>query len=412
MTVHNPREIKVVTVLPTPYRLAAWAIVIGLLVGGTALLAAQQMKDRLELAPGVWYWSQDIATPRGTVRAHIVQADLSHPHVSADLVYPGRVAQALPLTTMANTQSAVAAVNGDFFNISATQPGVVATNAPVGPAIASGIELKAAVPTRQRFGPSLPLGASVEDVIGVGIDGRARLGRLTLTGQVVTPSGTYALGGFNQYAIPVNGIGVFDSLWGTAPRKRAVCGNDNRREDPCSSEYFEVTVQDGRVASVSREPGAGPIAQGALVLLGREAGARILAGLKVGDPVEVTYDLASSIETPFVFAVGGQPIIRNGKAVLGLDNLTAAIRSGAGAADDGNTLILVALDRNMAGMSYAELAQLLLDLGVHDGVNLDGGGSSTLVVREPGASAASVKNMRPTDAQRSIPNGIGIFVDM
>ena len=65
----------------------------------------------------------------------------------------------------------------------------------------------------------------------------------------------------------------------------------------------------------------------------------------------------------------------------------------------------------MAGMTYAELARLLLDLGVHDGVNLDGGGSSTLVVRDPGQPTVTVKNMLPTDAQRAIPNGIGIFVD-
>lgn len=400
--------------MSTRYHRVTWAMVVALLISATGFLAAQKAahNERIELAPGVWYWTQDIDTPRGTARAHIVQADLSQPHVWTDLVYPGRVAQALPLTTMASAQGAVAAVNGDFFNISASQPGIVATQAPVGPAIAAGVELKAAVPTRQRFGPSLPLGASVEDVFGVGIDGLARLGRLTLQGKVVTPTGTYTIGGFNQYALPVNGIGVFDAHWGTAPRKRAICGNDNRREDPCSTEYFEVTLKDRRVVAVSREPGAGPIAQDTMVLLGRETGARFLAELEIGDPVEVTYGLVASVDVPFVFAVGGQPIIRNGKAVLGLDNVTAAIRSGAGAADEGRTMILVALDRNMAGMSYAELAQLLLSLGIHDGVNLDGGGSSTLVIREPGASTLTVKNMRPSDALRPIPNGIGIFVDM
>lgn len=409
----GPHGQKVVNAVSRLSRRSAWAVVAALLLGAAAWTAAQQvtLDERLELAPGVWYWTQDFETPRGVARAHIVQADLTQPHVSADLVYPGHVAQALPLSAMAAMQGAVAAVNGDFFNISATQPGVVPTNAPVGPAIAGGVELKAAVPTRQRFGPSLPLGASVEDVIGLGTDGLVRLGRLTLEGHITTPSGTYALGGFNQYALPVDGIGVFDVHWGVAPRKRAVCGNDNRREDPCSTEYFEVRVREGRVAAVSQEPGAGAIAENEVVLVGREAGARILAELGVGDPVQVAYGLVSSVEVPFVFAVGGQPIVRDGKAVLGLDNLTAAIRSAAGAADDGNTLILLALDRNMAGMTYAELARLLLDLGVHDGVNLDGGGSSTLVVRDPGQPTVTVKNMLPTDAQRAIPNGIGIFVD-
>ena len=163
--------------------------------------AAGDIGRKTRAGSRVWYWTQDVETP-GRRPFHIVQADLTQPHVSADLVYPGHVAQALPLSAMAAMQGAVAAVNGDFFNISATQPGVVPTNAPVGPAIAGGVELKAAVPTRQRFGPSLPLGASVEDVIGLGTDGLVRLGRLTLEGHITTPSGTYALGGFNSMHSP------------------------------------------------------------------------------------------------------------------------------------------------------------------------------------------------------------------
>lgn len=357
--------------------------------------------------PGYSYAVYDVMTPRGMARVHQVEVDLTHPDVYVDLLYPGVVARAQTLSTMANEQGAVAAVNGDFFNISNTQSGVVATNAPVGPARASGIDLKAAVPTRQRFGPSLPSGVTVEDVIGVGQDGMARLGRLTLAGDVVTAAGTYNIRGLNQYAIAQGGIGVFDSHWGTVSRRRSICGTDTDRNGPCSDNVYEVTVRDGKVVGVSATPGSGSIPAGTVVLLGREAGATALGQLKVGDFVDVNYSLVSTEAVPFAFAIGAQPIVRDGKLLAGL-NTAVAIRSGAGIRDNGRTLILLALDANRVGMTYAELANYLLSIGVEDGVNLDGGGSSTLVFREENDSTVTVKNK--TSTQRSIPNGIGVFV--
>lgn len=43
-------------------------------------------------------------------------------------------------------------------------------------------------------------------------------------------------------------------------------------------------------------------------------------------------------------------------------------------------------------------------------MNLDGGGSTTLVARDPGASSVTVRNT-PTDGtgERLVANGIGIF---
>lgn len=387
-----------------------WCTALVAAVALPAAAPAQGADDSVPLAPGVTYRVVEVATPRGTARAHVVEVDLTEPAVTVDLLYPGAVAQAAPLAAMAQAQGAVAAVNGDFFNISVTQPGVTPTNAPVGPAVASGIHLKAAVPTRQRFGPSLPAGATVEDVIGVGEDGIARLGRLTLEGRIITPYGTYPVSGLNQYAIAQGGIGVFNEHWGAADRGRAVCGSDNRRDDPCSKDVFEVTVTAGRVVATSAQPGRGPVGADSVVLLGREAGAQALRQLQANDPVTVEYRLVSSQAVPFRFAVGGHPIVRDGHAVAGLDNATAAVRSAAGIRDGGHTLILLALERSAAGMTYAELAQLLLSLGAHDGVNLDGGGSSTLAVREPGAAVVTVKNLASGEAQRAVPNGIGVFV--
>jgi hypothetical protein len=370
----------------------------------------QGANNEQQLAPGVSYESIDVDTPRGVARAHVVEIDLRHPKVGVDLLYPGVVAERRPVSEMADERRAVAAVNGDFFNISVTQPGVVPTGAPVGPAVAAMHDLKGAVPTSQRFGPSLPPGDSVEDVIGVGVDRVGRLGRLTLHGKALSRDGWFDVRGLNQYAIAENGIGAFTSTWGEASRERAICGTDTRREDPCSTNVHEVTIRRGRVTATANEPGAGDIPHDTVVLLGRDEGANDLRQFDVGDPVHVRYDLASSERIPFWFAVGGQPIVRDDVPLPGLNDTVAATRSAAGISADGRRFFLLALDRNAAGMTYAELASLLRSVGAASGVNLDGGGSSTLVARDAGDAHVTVKNLAPGDAERPVPNGIGVFL--
>lgn len=244
---------------------------------------------------------------------------------------------ARPLSALAGARGAVAGVNGDFFHITESQhPGVEATGAPVGPAIASGRELKAAVPTGRRFGPALPPGTDTREVLGVGVDRRARLGRLTLDGTVSMAGGRLPLGGLDQYALPVGSAGAFTAGWGEPSRVRATCGTDTERAAPCSSETYEVTVRDGRVVAVADTPGRGPIAEGSEVLVGREAGARRLRELALGDRVRVRHRLvAEGSRVPYVFAVDGYPVLRAGAPLPGLDPRTSAVRSAAGVADGG-----------------------------------------------------------------------------
>ena len=48
---------------------------------------------------------------------------------------------------------------------------------------------------------------------------------------MLTPEGHVPLGGLNQYALPVGGVGAYTSRWGTASRARATCGTDTVRAD-------------------------------------------------------------------------------------------------------------------------------------------------------------------------------------
>nr|WP_128377310.1 phosphodiester glycosidase family protein [Streptomyces cavernae] len=366
------------------------------------------------IAPGVTYTQFDIQAAKGVAHAHVLTVDLRNPRVRVDLLYPGAVASRDRVSRLADARGAVAGVNGDFFNITEAQhPGVAATNAPVGPTIARGRQLKAAVPNGQRFGPALPPGTTTQDVLGMGADRTFRLDGLGLDGSVLTDDGKLPLGGLNQYALPVGSIGAYTPDWGSVSRVRATCGTDTDRAAACSSDTYEVTVRKGRVVKVADRPGGGPIASGTTVLVGREAGAQQLRRLSKGESVRVRKRLvAAKSRIPYWFTVGGYPVLRGGQALPGLDDRTSAVRTAAGFTDRGRRLVLLALDgapEYRSGLTIAEVATTMRRLGSTHAFSLDGGGSSTLVARKPGASTVSVRNHPSDGTERPVANGIGVF---
>jgi hypothetical protein len=387
----------------------AAALTVAVTAFGAAAPAAADT-DSLQLAPGVTLRHFAASGAAG----ELVTVDLTDPHVRVDLLRPVAVGARERVSSMVARQGAVVGVNADFFNIEESQhPGVTPTGASNGPEVSEFRELKAAVPNSQRFGPAMAPGTSTRDVIGIGADRRARLGTLSLAGTITAKGDHHPVAGLNQYALPQNSIGVFTSEWGEVSRKRAACGSDTRRADPCTDDAAEVLVRHGRVAAVSDTPGAGAIAEGDAVLVGREAGAEELRTLAVGDPVSAHYRLTGD-GVPFRFAVGAAPILRDGAVLPGVNATTAATRTAAGISADGERLYLVTLDgaaESGGGLTLAQLADLLASFGAADGANLDGGGSTTCAARLPGSQDVTLVNHLPTGAgERAVANGIGVFV--
>lgn len=203
MTHRDGRLRTVVTVLTAWSALAGAALMGAAPASGTegthaktGTAAAAKALVGKAVAAGITYREFDVPAAKGVARAHLLSVDLSNRHVRVDLLHSAAVASRAAVSRLAEAQGAVAGVNGDFFNIDETQhPGVEATGATVGPAIANGRALKAAVPDGQRFGPALPPGTTTKDVLGVGMDGRARLDSLALGGFVRSTRGRWPLGG-------------------------------------------------------------------------------------------------------------------------------------------------------------------------------------------------------------------------
>lgn len=159
--------------------------------------------------------------------------------------------------------------------------------------------------------------------------------------------------------------------------------------------------------------GATPIAENTVVL---SAGGASAAWLREKAPVGARVTLAlqispigtSSIDpTKILHAVTGAPrIVSDGKPDIRLDaekvatsfSTTRHPRTAAGIARDGTILLLVVDGRQRSlsrGATLPELAALMIGYGAVDAVNLDGGGSSTLVVDGQVLNAPSEGPERP-----------------
>ena len=81
----------------------------------------------------------------------------------------------------------------------------------------------------------------------------------------------------------------------------------------------------------------------------------------------------------------GQALFSPGSGATGAHTSALHPRTAVGISGDGRHLLLLVVDGRQPGfslgVSLAELAQLLAGLGATEGINLDGGGTSTLVVQ-------------------------------
>ena len=97
-------------------------------------------------------------------------------------------------------------------------------------------------------------------------------------------------------------------------------------------------------------------------------------------------------------AIFGAQLIRDGKIVPGLTDDRAS-RTAIGITKTGKVVMMVLDGRQepfSAGGGYATLAQILLEAGCVEAVNMDGGGSTTFVAKMPGEEELAVIS-RPSD---------------
>ncbi|MBL8091656.1 MAG: phosphodiester glycosidase family protein [Anaerolineales bacterium] len=120
----------------------------------------------------------------------------------------------------------------------------------------------------------------------------------------------------------------------------------------------------------------------------------------------------------FQAIAGDRMLMLGGEIVPDLDNEAIHPRTAIGVNKNGRYIYLVVVDGRQpfysAGATFQELAQLLKDLGAHYAMALDGGGSSTLVIRDENGNARVLNS--PIDQyipgkERVVANHFGVYLN-
>lgn len=114
---------------------------------------------------------------------------------------------------------------------------------------------------------------------------------------------------------------------------------------------------------------------------------------------------------------GDRMLVLQGQPVPDLNDSELNPRTATGLNKNGRYVYLIVVDGRQpfysAGITFADLAQLLIDQGVYVAMSLDGGGSSTLVVEgengEPVILNSPIDNYIP-GRERPVANHIGVYV--
>jgi len=169
------------------------------------------------------------------------------------------------------------------------------------------------------------------------------------------------------------------------------------------------------VASVGGAAGATPIVAGTLVLSADGMDEPVLAGLVPGSTVTLSTAITAGWED-VTEAIGGREWLRVGgaTAISPVTTITTSAhpRTAIGLRTDGS-LVLATVDGRQPGYSIgvraADLADLLGSQGAVDAIMLDGGGSTTAMVRHPGNVEATVVNQPSDGRERNVDNALFVI---
>jgi hypothetical protein len=136
-----------------------------------------------------------------------------------------------------------------------------------------------------------------------------------------------------------------------------------------------------------------------------------------GNAVSIQGPLKDPPKDAMQVIAGSDIILRGGADVApktGKFAETQHPRTAVGIADNGKRLVMVVVDgrrKDRVGMKLTELADLMKSLGCTDALNLDGGGSSELALRNPETGQLEVKNSPSDFRERAVGSVLGVTIE-
>lgn len=337
---------------------------------------------RIQIADGVWHETHRIFTDDGWLEVQIIRYDIQSTS-EIKLLHNQYLSDRSPLRSMANQHSEiVAAMNGDYFDTN--------SKSVLGRMIYDGKMLQSEVGESPYYHFTLPA------------FGRPYISNKSfLPLQISNGQTSDSVDYYNKNYPGYDRILLMDKQF------RSTSYGYNEKDGV----VCELLIRQGRVVEKRLNGRKYTLLPGDSVIAGYGTNAYALdEKYQIGNAVSITFD--PSISDVLLSISGGSRLVNDG-AVAPITQGSDARhpRTAMAILQGGRQLLLVTVDGRSAthrGITQTELAQLLVNMGAFQAINLDGGGSTQMMVRQPHQSSLHIAN-HPSDGwERSIYNGIGI----
>ena len=337
------------------------------------LLKNYQSRSEYVIAPGLIYREFLAGRSAGPVRAHLLEVDFKAGYALRPVLSNDSVAGIEALSEMAARSQAVAMINGPYYMRSGEILGLLKID-----------QTLVSTPDTPRTS------------FGVLPDGKIIFDSPAFTGHVELPDKT---------RIPIDGVnrGRGESeliLYNTYYAYWTLTAGGGR----------EFLVRDGRIVDIRNDNSV--ISEGTVVLSASGRQAWLMADLKIGDPLKIVQTLGP-VWDKVTQAVGAGPcLVKNGEIYMttlgeefGSDVAGGrAPRTALGITKDGKALLVVVDGRSRSSVGYTllELARFMLEQGAVEAMNLDGGGSSQMII------GSQIVNTPSDGRERRLGAGIAV----
>jgi hypothetical protein len=339
-------------------------------------------------------WHREIFRPAGPWAIHVIEFDVRSPLLQLETIKAGNQLQGKEQTSRMAVRAdreghrVVAAINGDFYD--------TGNGAPIN------LQLRDGEVLRQPTSRSVFAISSAKKLI---------INFLSLVGSLQSKQGVWqSLHGFNR-ARNAGELIFFNHYFGAATGTNNFGSEARLRplEKFAVNDTFRAVVREFR-----RSVGNAPLDDSTYIISAHGAAENWLAlNLAVGDTVKLIWRIPETT-WQLVEAIGGLPrLVRDGNISIESEREggspsftnTRHPRSAIGFNADTSRFFFVTVDGRQPGysdgMTLRELAAFMRELGCTQALNLDGGGSTTMIVR------GKVVN-RPSDAtgERAVANAL------
>lgn len=353
---------------------------------------------------GATHISKQVLTDSGWQDLNILKIDLSNDNVVLKPIQSSVLGERNTIMNLATSAGALAAVNADYFDMSTKTPAF-------GPSISAGSLNNAYHNDYYTLGPQKYMGTLIVDE-----EGQASMDYYSVKMWVETDGQkAFDLSSYNKTPSSIRTPFVIDRTY--------YVNNAALISKYQQVGLYTVLIEEDTVSYISGLNEVVEIPKDAYaIMISGDTFSKYIPYLEEGSEIvlqqviTLNNEIVESVSDLQMGIGGGGLILKNGQAYQGQAHKVSGDKKEPRTivvnTYTPNEVLLITIDgrtNQSLGANHTDLIKILQELGAKDAMYLDGGGSTTMVVRNEGDMNLTLQNKPSGGSQRNVANGIGVF---